>query len=254
MDIYRGKLELLDYVFFATVERGKVYETGAFIHNYALAYALKLAVAPYSQRQQKPNYAEELGDLNRRGVYLTPARPIQVFYRLVQWNTIRESYGLGKKPQSIGYPDWGFARVLRPGSVFEFYILVEDPTQLPTSPAFRDLLAGHHAHVRLGKFPAKARLRVIRAQHVELKNGTFAVGVTATRGQEGEIPSAAPLLLNWRDMRADPIVCDVYPATLPTRLIANPRFGEKSDYYIAQFAEKDWVTLPSGMQFLIRGT
>ena len=47
MDIYRGKLELLDYVFFATVERGKVYETGAFIHNYALAYALRLASAPY---------------------------------------------------------------------------------------------------------------------------------------------------------------------------------------------------------------
>jgi CRISPR-associated protein Csc1 len=46
MDIYRGQLELLDYVFFATVERGKVYETGAFIHNYALAYALRLVSAP----------------------------------------------------------------------------------------------------------------------------------------------------------------------------------------------------------------
>ena len=42
MQIYRGTIELLDYVFYATVERGKVYETGAFIHNYALAYALGL--------------------------------------------------------------------------------------------------------------------------------------------------------------------------------------------------------------------
>jgi hypothetical protein len=31
MEVYRGTLELLDYVFFATTERGKVYETGAFI-------------------------------------------------------------------------------------------------------------------------------------------------------------------------------------------------------------------------------
>jgi CRISPR-associated protein Csc1 len=55
MEVYRGALELLDYVFFATTERGKVYETGAFIHNYALAYAFRLASAPYSSVTQEPS-------------------------------------------------------------------------------------------------------------------------------------------------------------------------------------------------------
>jgi CRISPR-associated protein Csc1 len=63
MQIYRGTLELLDYVFFATLERGKVYESGAFIHNYALAYALRLAQAPYTHHVQQPRYAEELTPL-----------------------------------------------------------------------------------------------------------------------------------------------------------------------------------------------
>jgi hypothetical protein len=74
MEVYRGALELLDYVFFATTERGKVYETGAFIHNYALAYAFRLASAPYSSVIQEPHYEDELRPANERGVYLTPIR------------------------------------------------------------------------------------------------------------------------------------------------------------------------------------
>ena len=255
MDIYRGRLDLLDYVFFATVERGKVYETGAFIHNYALAYALKLAAAPYSHRQQKPNYAEELADLNERQVYLTPAhpKPAQIFFRLMQWNTIKETYGFGKKPQSIGYPDWGFARVLRPGSSFEFYVLIADSSRGSSSPVFRDLLAGRVGYARLGKFPAKVRLQLTRAQQVEPKHGTFTVSASRARDAGGETQSVTPILLNWRDIVVDPIVCDVYPASLPTRLIASPRFAD-SDYFIARFSESDRVSLPSNMKFLARGT
>ena len=251
MDIYRGRIDLLDYVFFATVERGKVYETGAFLHNYALAYALKLSAAPYAHRQQKPNYGDDLADLNQRGVYLTPARPLQLLYRLMQWNTIQETYGFGKKPQSIGYPDWGFARVLRPGSSFEFYALITDPTQVPESPVFRDLMAGRAGYARLGKFPAKIRLRLTRARRVEDKRGKFTAGLSIQRGREAETQSAAPLLFNWRDMAADPIICDVYPATLPTRLIANPHFAD-GNYHIAEFGEEDRVMLPGNMQFVAR--
>lgn len=254
MDIYRGRLDLLDYVFFATTERGKVYETGAFIHNYALTYALKLAVAPYSQRQQKPNYANELDELNQRGIYLTPAHPFpsQIFFRLMQWNAIKETYGFGKKAQSVGYPDWGFARVLRPNSRFEFYLLVNDATQLPASPVLRDLLNGHNGYARLGKFPAKVRLQLTRAPKIEVKHGAFTVGASRPRDADDERREAIPLLLNWRDITADPIVCDVYPATLPTRLIANPRYA-KGDYYVAEFGESDRVVLPSGMRYVARG-
>jgi len=236
MHIYCGTLELLDYVFYATVERGKVYETGAFIHNYALAYALGLvrgATYTYTHLTQEPHYVEELTPLNGR-LYLTPAAPQQVAHRLVQWNTLREAYAFPGKPPSLGYPDWGFARMLRPGSRFTFYLMVHDPATLPDAPALRDLLSGRPARVRLGKFPAKARLQLEGAKRVIEQNGPFSVDA----------------YLNWRDLEADPLVCDVVATGLPTRLIARARFAH-APYYEAHFGG-DVVCLPAQMRFLAR--
>lgn len=235
MQIYRGRLKLLDYLFYATVERGKIYETGAFIHNYALSYALGLATAvPYTRLKQIPHYAEELSPLN--GVaYLTPAMPLRFSHRLVQWNTIREGYAYPGKETSIGYPDWGFARVLRPDSEFTFYILVADDKNLPQSPAFQDLLAGRMARIRLGKFPGKARVWLETAVKIQKKEGSFTTDT----------------LLNWRDCPTDPIVCDVLPATLPTRLINHTRFPDGM-YYQADFDDESKICLPSDMAYLAR--
>jgi len=236
MHIYRGTLELLDYVFYATVERGKVYETGPFIHNYALAYALGLArgkTYTYTHLIQEPHYVEELTPLNGR-LYLTPAAPQQVAYRLVQWNTLRESYVLTRKEQSLGYPDWGFARMLRPGSRFTFYLMVQNPAALPDAPALRDLLAGQPTRVRLGKFPAKARLQSEPARRVVEREGPFFVDA----------------YLNWRDLEADPMVCDVVATSLPTRLIARARF-DAAPHYEAHFGDER-VYLPAQMRFLAR--
>jgi len=236
MHIYRGTLELLDYVFYATVERGKVYETGAFLHNYALAYAFGLASAPYSHLLQEPHYLEELTPLNEAGVYLTPASPVRMAHRLVQWNTIQEGYGFAGKARSIGYPDWGFARVLRPESVFQFYVLVSNPRKVPNAPAFRDALEGRVVRLRLGKFPGKARVRLQEAVEVKgPKTGSF---------------ESTGILLNWRDISADPVVCDVLAASLPTRLIRNARF-EDGSYYQARFGKEE-IVLPAGMRFLAR--
>lgn len=236
MQIYRGTIELLDYVFYATVERGKVYETGAFIHNYALAYALGLVrgeTYTYARLAQEPHYVEELTPLNGR-LYITPGAPQRIAHRLVQWNTLREGYAYPGKPPSLGYPDWGFARVLRPGSRFTFYLLLPDPAAPPDAPALRDLLAGRPARVRLGKFPAKARLQLKRADQVTEQSGPFLVNA----------------FLNWRDLETDPQVCDVIAASLPTRLISRAHFAE-GPYYEAHFGE-DVVRLPARMRFLAR--
>ena len=236
MHIYRGTIELLDYVFYATTERGKVYETGPFIHNYALAYALGLARGPtytYARSVQEPHYVEELTPLNGR-LYLTPAAPQAVAYRLVQWNTLREGYAYPGKPPSLGYPDWGFARVLRPGSRFLFYLLLPNPSALPETPALRDLLDGRPARVRLGKFPAKARLQLTQADRVTEHTGSF----------------LADAFLNWRDLEADPQVCDVVATGLPTRLLARAYFADEP-YYEAVFGP-DVVRLPARMRFLAR--
>lgn len=234
MQIYRGTLELLDYVFFATVERGKVYESGAFVHNYALAYALRLAQAPYAHLIQEPHYVQELAPLNEVGLYLTPAAPERAEHRLVQWNTIREGYDFPGKEPSIGYPDWGFARVLRPESRFTFYLLVADPTSLPQVPTLQDLLTGHPCRIRLGKFPGKARVTLNPADQVIERQGSF----------------IATLLLNWRDLPSEPLVCDILPSTLPTRLIRNAHFSE-GRYYEAHLG-RERICVPDGMRFLAR--
>jgi CRISPR-associated protein Csc1 len=236
MQIYQGTIDLLDYVFYATVERGKVYETGAFIHNYALAYALGLVQSDtytYARTVQEPHYQEELTALND-SVYLTPGAPQSLVYRLVQWNTLREGYAFPGKPPSLGYPDWGFARVLRPGSRFLFYMLVNNSAQLPDAPALHDLLAGKTVHVRLGKFLGKARLRLAAASAVKEKQGAFQVDV----------------FLNWRDLESNPLACDVVATSLPTRLLARASFGE-GRYYEAHFQD-DQVQLPARMGFLAR--
>ncbi len=236
MHVYRGSIELLDYVFYATVERGKVYETGGFIHNYALAYALGLArgeTYTYARLVQEPHYAEELTPLNGR-LYLTPAAPQSVAHRLVQWNTLREGYAFISKERSIGYPDWGFARVLRPGSLFTFYLLLPNPSTPPEAPALCDLLAGRPARVRLGKFPAKAHLQLTPADKVTEQSGPFLTDA----------------FLNWRDLEADPQVCDVVATSLPTRLLARAQFADEP-YYKAHF-EPDVVCLPARMRFLAR--
>jgi CRISPR-associated protein Csc1 len=236
MLVYRGTLELLDYVFYATVERGRVYETGAFIHNYALVYALGLVrgdTYTYARLKQEPHYLEELTPLNGR-LYVTPGTPQHVAHRLVQWNTMREGYVFPGKERSRGYPDWGFARVLCPGSRFTFYLLVHAPEALPDTPALRGLLEGKSSRIRLGKFPGKARLRAEVASVVQRKTGPFETDV----------------FLNWRDLEADPVVCDVVATSLPTRLLSRAHF-EDCAYYEARFGD-GVVRLPVGMRFLAR--
>jgi CRISPR-associated protein Csc1 len=236
MQVYRGTIELLDYVFYATVERGKVYETGGFIHNYALTYALGLVQGgtyTYARVEQEPHYVEELTPLNGR-LYITPGAPQRIAHRLMQWNTLREGYAYPGKPPSLGYPDWGFARVLRPESRFAFYLLLPNLTALPDAPALRDLVAGRAVRVRLGKFPAKARLHLEGAEKVTDRSGPFLVDT----------------FLNWRDLEIDPAVSDVVATSLPTRLLAHAHFAEGA-YYEVRFG-KDVVYLPAQMRFLAR--
>lgn len=236
MQIFRGEIELLDYVFYATVERGKVYETGSFIHNYALAYALGLVQSEtyvYARLVQEPRYVEELTPLNK-WLYLTPGRAEHIAHRLVQWNTLREGYAFPGKPPSLGYPDWGFARMLRPGCRFQFFVMIRDLNLLPEAPALRGLLAGKTVRTRLGKFPAKARLRLEPAISVNERRGPF---VCAT-------------LLNWRDLESEPISCDILAASLPTRLLSQAHFSD-APYLEAKFGN-DAVQLPMQMRFLAR--
>lgn len=236
MQVYRGSITLMDYLFYATVERGKVYETGAFIHNYALTYALGLvrsSTYTYSQMVQEPRYVEELTPLNDV-IYITPGSAVQTTYRLVQWNTLRESYAFPGKPPSLGYPDWGFARMVRPGSVFTFYVMVHEAHRLPDAPTINNLIAGRTAHVRLGKFQAKCRLKLEPASEVTEGLGQF----------------NSETLLNWRDIDIDPVASDILVASLPTRLINHAYFAET--WFVEAHFGAERIRLPRFMRYLAR--
>jgi len=133
-------------------------------------------------------------------------------------------------PSRASPPPWAIPT----GSRFAVYLLLPDPAALPEAPALRDLLAGRSARVRLGKFPAKARLQLEEAKRVIEQNGPFSVDA----------------YLNWRDLEADPLVCDVVATSLPTRLLARAQFAS-APYYEVHFGD-DVARLPAGMRFLAR--
>lgn len=227
MRVYRVGLDLHDYLFFATTERGKVAETAGFIHNYALTYALTFNALPwpglasrpgYRHVKQEQRYWQELGGL---GMYVTPARMVSGSFTLTQYNTQWERYQ-AVTVQSAGYPNWGFIKSPRPGSTYRFYVLSEgDPLTFPS-------------YVRLGKFMSKAKLNVEPAARVE---------PLPKRTLETEA------LLNWSDLAIKPVVFDLIADALPTRLVYNAVFSP-GDGWRASFADGSHVVLPAGMGYL----
>jgi CRISPR-associated protein Csc1 len=226
MQIYRCDLIVHDYLFFATTERGKVAETGPFLHNYALTYALGWATSPWHNEIQKPQYREELARVGKR--YVTPATLVRGSYLNTQYNTMSESYSLSKA-QSIGYPDWGFIKCFRPGSTFRFYVLSAEKVAIPH-------------YLRLGKFMAKAELRPALAMDVQQHSTSF-------NAAEAKRHRVIHPLLTWNDLpqSARPVVYDILVNALPSRLIEHAVFaGIEGPYVAAIFAdEQTMVEFPA---------
>jgi len=125
------RLTFHENLFYATREVGRLYETGRYLHNYALTYALGLANAPYFQSLQSPNYANELGALNQNGVYVTPARGVDVRYQLVTFKFANNAYRVKMEQGSRNIPSFGRAKEVAVGSVFEFGVIHPEVLKLP---------------------------------------------------------------------------------------------------------------------------
>ncbi len=219
MHIYRCHLTLHDYLFFATTERGKIAETGAFIHNYALTYALKWANSQWRNEVQHPHYPEQLQTAwEEQSAYVTPADLINGSSLINQYNTMGETYKLGKKP-SAGYPDWGFIKCWRPFSTFKFYVISKNEKSFPQ-------------FIRLGKFMCKTYLHVESTQNV-------------TR-EQGDCVSQP--LLAWDDLRDKPIVFDLLTHSIPTRLIRQSAFDD-IDFVTANFGDEK-INIPLNMGYM----
>ncbi|MCI0396693.1 MAG: type I-D CRISPR-associated protein Cas5/Csc1 [Chloroflexi bacterium] len=125
MYLYLGTLTLHENLFYATREIGRLYETGRYLHNYALTYALELAVAPYFHAEQMPRYAEQLQPLNQRGIYVTPARGTTVTYVLNTFKYADNHYHVEMQPGRFNTPSFGRAKEIAVGSIFHFAVLSE---------------------------------------------------------------------------------------------------------------------------------
>jgi CRISPR type I-D-associated protein Csc1 len=212
---------LHDYLFFATTERGKVAETGPFIHNYALTYAVGWATSPWYHEEQKPQYREELSLVGKR--YITPAQLLRGSMIVSQYNTMSESYSMSKG-RSIGYPDWGFIKCFRPGSVFRCYVLSLEEAMLPR-------------FLRLGKFMAKTEMHVVQAEHVHQVQGNSQQAYAHKQSKQRRSNAQQPLL-NWNDLApgARPLAFDIIANALPSHLIANAAsFDDKTPLLQAIF-------------------
>lgn len=142
------RLTFHENLFYATREVGRLYETGRYLHNYALTYALGLVAAPYFQAQQVPSYAAELGTLNERGIYVTPARGVAVRYQMVTFKFADNAYHVKMEQSSRNLPTFGRAKEVAVGSAFEFGIIYAHPLRLPR-------------WIRMGLWRSKGLLEII---------------------------------------------------------------------------------------------
>lgn len=172
--IYRCELELHDMLYFATREIGRLYETEAIVHNYALCYALGLVDSDryntqvsaeheyrYFCREQVPMYEEHLSKLNEVGIYVTPARSLHHTSVLHTWKYANNNYHVEMEKTKTNIPSFGRAKEIAPESAFEFFILSHNP--LPKLSKW----------IRLGKWMSKAELTVKELDKVKQGNGDY---------------------------------------------------------------------------------
>jgi CRISPR-associated protein Csc1 len=141
------QLTFHENLFYATRETGRLYETGRFLHNYALTYALGLAQTPYFHGQQVPAYQAELEPLNEQGIYVTPARGVEVSYELITFKYADNAYRVKMAPGSRNTPSFGRAKEIAVGSVFEFGVISQNVVKLPR-------------WVRMGLWQSKALMEI----------------------------------------------------------------------------------------------
>ncbi|MFM6311581.1 MAG: type I-D CRISPR-associated protein Cas5/Csc1 [Dolichospermum sp.] len=160
MQIYRLLLTLQDPVYFATRELGRLYITEQYLHNYALTYALGLAKSSYYDAEHIPHYEKDLEPLNRQGIYITPARPLQSAYVTHTYKWANLNYHVKMEPISKNIPTYGRIREIAPESQFEFFVISQKEIKLPK-------------WIRLGKWMSKSEITVEKLPPPKTKTDLF---------------------------------------------------------------------------------
>src|SRR5690349_7147615 len=93
----------MEHTYFASREVGTLYQSEPLIGNYALTYAMALCAAPYDW-SGPPRYKQDLGPLNERGIYVTPAtfKQGKLRYAFSRFNAQSDSYFFRFDQNAIG--------------------------------------------------------------------------------------------------------------------------------------------------------
>lgn len=212
------QLTFHENMFYATREVGRLYETGRHLHNYALTYALGLAKTPYFHAQQIPAYADELSVLNQSGIYVTPARGVNVHYQMVTFKFADNYYRMNSQTSRRNLPSFGRAKEVAVGSVFEFGIIHPEGLKVPR-------------WVRMGLWGSKALLESLG--ETELKP-------VAEKVQISSLP------LNPLDVQGEFQVFDLISMP-PSSLVENARL--KTSWLKAEISERQHICLPANMAY-----
>lgn len=161
MYIYHLHLTLQDPLYFATRELGRLYVTERYLHNYALSYAFGLAKSTYHDSEHVPHYQEDLEPLNKQGIYMTPARPVNTNFVTHTYKWANLNSHVEMKQISKNIPTYGRIRELAPESNFETFLITALPhNKLPT-------------WIRLGKWMSKVRVTSSPPLEFVQKTGDF---------------------------------------------------------------------------------
>ncbi|QGG48991.1 type I-D CRISPR-associated protein Cas5/Csc1 [Heliorestis convoluta] len=215
MPIYRLELITAEPLFFATREFGRVYVTDAYLHNYALTYAFGLAASSYHQPDHVPRYQEHLEPLNEQGIYLTPAKPLQVSFASYTFKLADVRYRLQSEQLSVNIPSYGQCREIGPESRFISYAFTKARTTWPQ-------------WIRLGKWMSKVEVIAEEIEY-EQKNGKF---VSAHPLNVLDLPQQ-PSMFNLLNMPPVSLVTDAHLET---------------DYYKLKGTGEE-ILLPAGMRY-----
>ncbi|MFD1588205.1 type I-D CRISPR-associated protein Cas5/Csc1 [Halorientalis brevis] len=162
MEVLEATLRTRGEVTFTSREVGRLADTGTYILNTALYYALGLASGRYVDTSYEPTYVEDTADVT--SVYVSPAAPVSgttpnyvtTTYNATSDEYAEVNYSAQDDPNAKqNLPSYGRRRSLAHGTPLRFFVISRN--HAPNKLAER-----LPRYIRLGKKRGKARLDIQR--------------------------------------------------------------------------------------------
>lgn len=225
MKAYRLEIKTEGIIRGAAREIGRLVETGRYISNTSLYYALGITQSQYAETRGKPDYINQTEDENN--IYIAPARPMNEtkFTNLlttVSGNKYAEKNLSAADPNNEvadkNFPKVGTEKVVTSGNKFETFLIAEEEVELPR-------------YFRLGKKRGKCILEV---EEVEIEE------------KEGEFTSSHPI--GAYDTNLTPEGDLLTRKIRPAPLILQARY--EGSYYELRYRDDEKAFLPGDVEFL----